>query len=130
RRAGWASRAPLLQQVAPRTGDPYRVELHPPRPDPRAGARGTPPGAPPRPPVGRPGPGASGEPPAGPRKPRARAPDPPAGIGMETHPFKLRVRRLKELGLTESLRIGYRLSPRGRAFLKHEGPGNLPGPLK
>jgi ribosomal protein S19E (S16A) len=27
------------------------------------------------------------------------------------------VRKLKELGLTESLDVGYRLSPRGRAFL-------------
>jgi hypothetical protein len=29
--------------------------------------------------------------------------------------FKRDVRRLKELGLTESLRVGYRLSPRGEA---------------
>ena len=32
--------------------------------------------------------------------------------------FKRRVRQLKELGLTESLEVGYRLSPRGRAVLK------------
>jgi hypothetical protein len=31
--------------------------------------------------------------------------------------FKLNVRKLKELGLTESLDIGYRLSPRGEAVL-------------
>jgi len=31
--------------------------------------------------------------------------------------FKRRVRQLKELGLTESLEIGYRLSPRGEAYL-------------
>ena len=31
--------------------------------------------------------------------------------------FKRDVRRLKELGLTESLEVGYRLSPRGRALL-------------
>ena len=31
--------------------------------------------------------------------------------------FKRRVRQLKELGLTESLEVGYRLSPRGRAVL-------------
>lgn len=37
--------------------------------------------------------------------------------GMEKRPFKQRVRRLKELGLTESLEVGYRLSPRGRAYL-------------
>ncbi|MFC7877508.1 hypothetical protein [Isoptericola sp. NPDC057391] len=40
-----------------------------------------------------------------------------ADIGMERDPFKIRVRRLKELGLTESLDVGYRLSPRGRAYL-------------
>lgn len=31
--------------------------------------------------------------------------------------FKRNVRKLKDLGLTESLEIGYRLSPRGLAFL-------------
>ncbi len=31
--------------------------------------------------------------------------------------FKLNVRKLKELGLTESLDVGYRLSPLGRAFI-------------
>jgi hypothetical protein len=33
-------------------------------------------------------------------------------------PFKLDVRKLKELGLTESLPIGYRLSPRGETVLQ------------
>ncbi len=35
--------------------------------------------------------------------------------------FKLNVRKLKELGLTESLDIGYRLSPRGEAVLRALG---------
>ena len=35
----------------------------------------------------------------------------------ELAPFKVDVRKLKALGLTESLEVGYRLSPRGRAFL-------------
>lgn len=39
------------------------------------------------------------------------------GFGRERAPFKLDVRKLKELGLTESLRPGYRLSPRGHAVL-------------
>ncbi|MGF0115902.1 hypothetical protein ACQFYA_06180 [Promicromonospora sp. Marseille-Q5078] len=39
------------------------------------------------------------------------------GLGTERDAFKVRVRRLKELGLTESLDVGYRLSPRGRAYL-------------
>lgn len=47
-----------------------------------------------------------------------RAPDLAQQHGMETQPFKQRVRRLKELGLTESLEVGYRLSPRGRAHLR------------
>lgn len=37
--------------------------------------------------------------------------------GWETGWFKANVRKLKALGLTESLEIGYRLSPRGAAFL-------------
>ena len=40
-----------------------------------------------------------------------------AGFGREKMPFKLDVRKLKELGLTESLRPGYRLSPRGESVL-------------
>jgi hypothetical protein len=40
-----------------------------------------------------------------------------ASLGLDRAPFKLRVRRLKTLGLTESLEVGYRLSPRGQAFL-------------
>jgi len=38
-------------------------------------------------------------------------------VDSEVPPFKRRIRQLKELGLTESLEIGYRLSPRGRAVL-------------
>ena len=37
--------------------------------------------------------------------------------GIERALFKTKVRRLKELGLTESLDVGYRLSPRGEAVL-------------
>ena len=50
-------------------------------------------------------------------QPSVRAPDLAAELGRETRPFKADVRKLKELGLTESLAVGYRLSPRGRAFL-------------
>jgi hypothetical protein len=48
--------------------------------------------------------------------PGVRAPDLAARTGRETLPFKRDVRKLKELGLTESLEVGYRLSPRGRAY--------------
>ncbi len=46
-----------------------------------------------------------------------RAPDLAESFGVETKWFKSRIRRLKSRGLTESLRIGYRLSPRGQAAL-------------
>ena len=45
-------------------------------------------------------------------------------MGLETKPFKQRVRRLKELGLTESLKVGYRLSPRGESFLQATAPSS------
>ena len=40
-----------------------------------------------------------------------------AELGVERPLFKRRVRRLKALGLTESLEVGYRLSPRGAVVL-------------
>jgi hypothetical protein len=47
------------------------------------------------------------------REPGRRAPDFAAVQGLPVPKFKRRVRQLKELGLTESLEVGYRLSPRG-----------------
>lgn len=52
-----------------------------------------------------------------------RAPDLAAEVGLETAPFKRRVRQLKGLGLTTSLAVGYRISPRGKAFLTGDGIG-------
>jgi hypothetical protein len=49
--------------------------------------------------------------------PTVRAPDLAAMVGRETPDFKKDVRKLKELGLTESLAIGYLLSPRGEAVV-------------
>lgn len=40
-------------------------------------------------------------------------------LGWERQDFKLHVRRLKELGLTISLTVGYELSPRGAAYLRY-----------
>jgi len=51
-------------------------------------------------------------------RPATRAADLAAGFGRETQPFKNDVRKLKNLGLTESLEVGYRLSPRGRRYLE------------
>lgn len=50
-------------------------------------------------------------------RPETLAEDLAASVGIEKAPFKRDVRKLKELGLTESLLVGYRLSPRGRAYL-------------
>lgn len=50
--------------------------------------------------------------------PARRAPDLAEMVDRETKPFKLDVRKLKNLGLTKSLKIGYELSPRGAAYLK------------
>ena len=51
-----------------------------------------------------------------------RAPDLAARVGLDVPRFKRRVRQLKGLGLTISLDVGYRLSPRGRAFLRLTKP--------
>src|SRR5215510_4491387 len=40
-------------------------------------------------------------------------------LGWERQDFKLHVRRLKQLGLTISLDVGYQLSPRGEAYLDY-----------
>lgn len=42
-------------------------------------------------------------------------------VSMDQPTFENRVRRLKGLGLTESLGRGYRLSPRGKEFLRRTG---------
>jgi hypothetical protein len=51
--------------------------------------------------------------------PAVRAGDLAELAGRELQPFKLDVRKLKNLGLTLSLDIGYRLSARGEAYLRH-----------
>ena len=125
RRAGFATPDEALRALRP-DGDLYRIELHLEGPDPRLALRER---------------VATGDELEALRakverlpwgyeylrairdNPEVRAPDLAAGFGVETRVFKPRVRRLKELGLTISLSPGYRLSPRGEAFLKHEGPG-------
>jgi hypothetical protein len=49
--------------------------------------------------------------------PHRRAGDLAAIAGREKEAFKLDVRKLKNLGLTLSLLVGYELSPRGQAYL-------------
>jgi hypothetical protein len=51
-------------------------------------------------------------------RPETRAADLAASLGREKLPFKRDVRKLKELGLTESLPVGYRISPRGQELMR------------
>jgi hypothetical protein len=50
-------------------------------------------------------------------QPGGRAADLALALGVEKDWLKGNIRKLKELGLTESLEVGYRLSPRGEAFV-------------
>ena len=59
------------------------------------------------------------------RRPGVRAPDLAEALRRPTQPFKRDVRKLKELGLTESLEVGYRLSPRGLAFMESHRTGSV-----
>lgn len=51
-------------------------------------------------------------------RPEIAAADLASAAGVEKLKFKQHVRKLKELGLTESLDVGYRLSPRGETVLR------------
>lgn len=51
--------------------------------------------------------------------PEVRAPELAGQVGRPTQEFKRDVRKFKERGLTESLAIGYLISPRGQAVLDH-----------
>jgi hypothetical protein len=130
RRAGFASRDELIAQLGAQSdSDIYRIELHFAGDDPRValrerdevtageveqlrarltrmdGARAS-------------GPWTQAVLRMIDEQPGVRAADLAAQLRRETLPFKADVRKLKELGLTESLEVGYRLSPRGRAALR------------
>jgi len=51
------------------------------------------------------------------RRPRVAASRLAASLDRERDPFKIDVRKLKRLGLTQSFEVGYELSPRGRALV-------------
>ena len=131
RAAGYRDRAELLGELArfgPEDGTTYRIALHLAGPDPRVALRE-------RAEVtddewaqvaarlerldraGRHGPWTATVLRLIAERPAVRAPDLAASLGRETAPFKTDVRKLKEMGLTESLEVGYRLSPRGRTVL-------------
>ena len=122
RRAGYESAAAMEAAWAGRDGNLYRIALRLAGPDPRAELRE-------RVPSGdeleeiharlrRMGDWTYEYLQAIAEQPSVRAPDLAASFGRETKAFKLDVRRLKELGLTESLPGGYRLSPRGEAVMR------------
>jgi len=129
RRAGYASPSELLAELGARTaGDVYRIELGALGPDPRVSLRESP-AADARERqdllarLERLDARADG----GPwtrrtlevlrAHPGVRAGDLCRLVGQPKDQFKLNVRKLKALGLTESLEVGYRLSPRGMALL-------------
>jgi hypothetical protein len=121
RRAGYASAEAMAKAWEGREGDLYRIELRLAGPDPRWALRE----ALPTPEeqaalherLTRMGEWTYDYLQTIAEQPGVRAPDLAAGYGRVTRDFKLDVRKLKELGLTESLPIGYRLSPRGAATL-------------
>jgi hypothetical protein len=132
RSAGLADLDELLGLVDRRAGTIYRVDLHLAGPDPRVALRES---TPSEPEVGEVirrlerldrashhGPWTAQVLRGIADNPGLRATDLAASFGRTRDPFKLDVRKLKELGLTESLRPGYRLSPRGRAVLRSMPP--------
>ena len=122
KRAGFETPDAVLRALRP-DGDLYRIELHLEGPDPRVALRERLPTADEVAALrDRLPPWALAYLRAIAERPGVRAAELAASFGLETRIFKPRVRRLKELGLTISLNPGYRLSPRGEAFLKREGP--------
>jgi hypothetical protein len=129
RRAGYVDRAELLAELARHPdGTLYRIELHLAGPDPRVALReqadlgdddwrGVAARLARLDRASRHGPWTETVLRLIADRPAVRAGDLAASLGREMAPFKIDVRKLKELGLTESLDVGYRLSPRGRAVL-------------
>ena len=130
RRAGYAGREEALSELGPPDVDRqlYRVELHVAGPDPRIAQRtrddlSDDDVAVLRERLGRldrastHGPWTAEVLALIAKRPAVRAGDLADQLGRERLAFKADVRKLKALGLTESLDVGYRLSPRGRAWL-------------
>ena len=123
RAAGYEDAEHVIASFAKRTGALHRVALHLAGPDPRVALRETPPDDAVFTRLERMGGWTYEVLAAIAAHPGRRAPDLAASFGRETAPFKRDVRKLKELGLTESLEVGYRLSPRGQAVLDAQRSG-------
>lgn len=128
--AGYASREVALESLTGRGGDLYRIRLHLAGPDPRLALRETTElddgeadaltGQLARLDAHKVWTRATLELIA--THPGRRAAELAHLLGREMLSFKQDVRKLKALGLTESLDIGYRMSPRGKALLKRLSP--------
>lgn len=129
RRAGYESRDELLEELTRTEGDIYQIELGALRADPRIALRESVPDS-----DGvealaarlrRLDHHAGGKPwtlrvlETIDAHPAVRAGDLCVMVGQEKMTFKVNVRKLKALGLSESLEVGYRLSPRGKSVLRH-----------
>jgi hypothetical protein len=128
RRAGYADRASLLSELKSRTGSVYRIALRYSGADPRIALRKrsrltSAERAELQQRLARHDQRSSAGPWTGrvlqclSDQPGVRAADLALQLGYEKVWFKSHVRKLKTLGLTESLEVGYRLSARGRALL-------------
>jgi hypothetical protein len=129
RRAGYDSRETLLDELNARAeGQIYRVELGSLEPDPRVALRKTRPTESDQEELiarlarldarSKEGPWTRRVLEVIDARPAVRAGDLCETVGQERLVFKQNVRKLKTLGLTESLEVGYRLSPRGVALLE------------
>lgn len=135
-RAGYASRESLLSELERREGQVYRVELGALEPDPRIALRTTPATEEDLESIASRLARLDASSSAGPwtlptleligAHPAVRAGDLAEMLGLERLRFKQNVRKLKSLGLTESLEIGYRLSPRGESVLRRLRAGRSP----
>lgn len=127
RRAGYADADELRAELATRDGEVYRVRLRLLGEDPRAAMRNAIPESAELDELvakveafdrrSKSGPWAVAAMRAIAEQPAVRAGDLAEAAGWERADFKARIRKLKALGLTESLDVGYRLSPRGQAVL-------------
>jgi hypothetical protein len=111
-----------VEAAMPPRGPIHRVSLRLQGPDPRVALRETPPDAALYARLDRMGPWTYEYLQLIADQPAVRAGDLAEAVGRERLDFKRDIRKLKELGLTESLNPGYRLSPRGHAVLKGDSP--------